>query len=726
MNSTNPPRFIPHGITPTAEQLAIQLARHKVVLVDANAGAAKTTTLALRTGEALARGLAPEQILALAFTPEARDVMRQRLLELGVAPAVAARIAVLTFEDFAARRLALSDSEEVACLSHPRQLKPWVLAAVEQAGLRYAGQVEGLDLRTHNLALSQFLDTQLNLKASMALEADVEFMDHQEAADVLGVPVTDYLLTVEYERIRLAGGAGASFRGPLDASYDLACALAHGSEALQALPQYRLVLCDELHDLNEAAFRILGALLAQPHCYFVGAGDRDQVIHARQGASHEFLARRFEQAYPALVRLPLTWSYRYGPHLALAMAAFKRKRVESPLALHTEIRQLHYGDGEPRAGDAQDCAALVLDALQSWRKQGHALAGCAILIRERHQSVALENALLQAGIPYRTEQMAGYLRRDEILFLRGMIAIALGDLAAVRSAEVRRAIVDAMAIFGEVDLSPREMEMARNDIARDPQLLNDFFSAYIGHERRGGQPPHPARLAARQIIAATVAWLQSVDAAQPAGQVLAGICERMQLVTAARRIFVRPYDASVVARSVAGFVEAAHASRLDLRGFWAWLNASEDGGQRKRGRDAVLIECVASAKGKEYDHVLLPYLEAGEFPSALEDLRAEENLFYVGATRARFRLTLLSPAAAQRRSPFLAAMELPGSSASAAAAMTRNQSTAAPASHHRVYLQVAYQDKAEAKALGAAYDLARRAWYVPEGADPSPFRRWIR
>ena len=39
--------FRPKGIAPTAEQLAIQLERHKHVIVEANAGAAKTTTLAL-------------------------------------------------------------------------------------------------------------------------------------------------------------------------------------------------------------------------------------------------------------------------------------------------------------------------------------------------------------------------------------------------------------------------------------------------------------------------------------------------------------------------------------------------------------------------------------------------------------------------------------------------------------------------------------------------------
>jgi DNA helicase-2/ATP-dependent DNA helicase PcrA len=63
--------------------------------------------------------------------------------------------------------------------------------------------------------------------------------------------------------MRLDGGAGAVFRGPFDATYDLACNLHGGGRLAEQLPDYRLVLCDELHDLNEAAFRILDALIDQ-------------------------------------------------------------------------------------------------------------------------------------------------------------------------------------------------------------------------------------------------------------------------------------------------------------------------------------------------------------------------------------------------------------------------------------------------------------------------------
>nr|WP_315393471.1 ATP-dependent helicase [uncultured Duganella sp.] len=721
-NTPNAPRFTPQGLVPTPEQTAIQLSQHKTVLVDANAGAAKTTTLALRIGEAIARKLPPEQILALTFTPEARDVLRQRLIDVGVPAALVARVAVLTFEDFAARQLDAIDGDNLRLCGDARQLKPHALAAVDRVGQRYAGRLEGLELHTHGIALSQFLDVQLGLKATMALASDVDFLGLEDIAEQLGVPLADYLTTVEYETLRLDGGAGAVFRGPFDATYDLACNLDAGARLAERFPDHRLVLCDELHDLNEASFRILDALIGRPQCFFVGAGDKDQVIHARLGASEEYIKSRFAERYPRLARYPLTYSYRHGPHLAYAMAAFKHKAVESSLPLHTHIGQAHYDS-------AAGCAQLVVAAVRQWKADGHALDGCAILIRDRHQSMAIENALIEADIDYRTPAMAGYLQRDEILFLRGMLAIALRDFAAVKSEQVRGAIVDAMTAFSEMKFSARRLDNFKTQIARDPALLGELFM--IDDERGDGEEigyRDVASLATKKAVIDAIAWLSGVDPATPAAGVLTELCERVTLVATARRIFVRPYDAGVVNKTVAGLLASAAASGQSLAQFWAAMNAREAFVRRKRERKAVLIECVANAKGKEFEHVILPLLEVGEFPHPTQPRRDEENLFYVGATRARARLTLLSPADPARRSGFIADMRLQQSAPAADAAIARNAAkpAVAAAAPGRQYLSASFHEKDEVKALGAQFDIARRAWYVENGRDMSPFARWMK
>ncbi|MYM28487.1 AAA family ATPase [Duganella sp. CY15W] len=722
MNPSNPPRFTPQGLIPTAEQRAIQLAQNKVSLVDANAGAAKTTTLALRIGEALARNMAPGQILALTFTPEAREVLRRRLMEVGIAQATVERIAVLTFEDFSAWMMDLIDDDGVRQCREARALKDYALQAMDRTGERYAGSVDDLELHTHSLALSRFLDVQQTLKATMALETDVEFLRHEEAAELLDVPLTDYLTTIEYETLRLDGGAGAVFRGPFDATYDLACNLYGGARLAEQFPDYRLVLCDELHDLNEAAFRVLESLIDRPQCYFVGAGDKDQVIHAKLGASDEYLNRRFSERFPKLTRYPLTQTYRHGPHLAYAMAELKQKQVESSLPLRTEIQQVHYAS-------AADCAQRTVAAVRQWKADGHDYDDCAILIRDRHQSMAIENALIEADIDYRTPPMAGYLQRDEILFLRGLLAIALKDFGAVKSEQVRTAIVDAMVAFSEMKFAARSMDNFKQQILKSPDLLGELF--LIEDERREGMEASYRDVASegtkRNVIAA-LAWLSTVDPALPAATVLSELCTRVQLAATAKRIFVRAYDAGVITKSIDSLLQSAAASGQSLAEFWKAVNAREAFVRRKRDRKSVLIECAANAKGKEFDHVILPFLQDGEFPHPMQPRREEENLFYVAATRARARLTLLSPAEASQRSSFLAQMRLSKSSAAAEAALERNQRTAAqpmqPAGRH--YLTASFAEKDEVKALGAKFDIARRAWYVETDRDLAPFSRWLK
>lgn len=704
------PRFVPQGLIPTPEQTAIQLAQNRISLVAANAGAAKTTTLALRIGEALARRLPPEQILALTFTPEARDVLRQRLLDVGVSWALASAVRVATFEDFAGDVLEQLEHSVAPRLHHLRDMKPWLLEALRRVSQRYLGKVDYLDIRTHNIALSQAIDAQLALKATMRLDSvDVEYMGVEEAAEILKTPLADYLATVEYETLRsdADSGDGVQFRGPYDATYDLARLLAQAPQAADALPAYRVVVCDELHDLNEAGYRIVSALLARPDCWFVGAGDKDQVIHSKLGASGEFMESRFARDFGNTRQYPLTVTWRHGPHLALAMAEFKSKTVQSGLPLHTEIRQAHYAD-------AAGCGEKIVAAIKAWKKDGYPIDGCTVLLRDRHQAIAVEQALMHAKIGYRTPPMAGYLQRDEILFLRGMMAIALQDLASVKSPDVRMAIVEALAVFGEVAHSHEQLEQAKRDIAKHPQLLDGFYERYLDNGRAAGS-----------AIKTAIDGMAAFGPGSPAHEVLRAVCDTMQLETAARRIFVRPHDAQAVAKSIAGFLATAQASGQSLDDFWQAMNAAEAFATRKREKDVVTIDYAVNAKGREYEHVILPFMENGEFPALLADAREEDNLFYVAATRAKARLTLLSPDKAEQRSPYLARLRLAATAAQAEQAIAHNEAQARSQEPPRHYLSATIHEAQQVKALGAKFDWPRKAWYVEPGMDLEPFKRWL-
>lgn len=246
-------RFNPAVIKQTQEQLDIQSSRARTLLIEANAGAAKTTTLALRIGESLARNVQPSQILALTFTDEAKNVFVRRLREIGIPATIANQVRIETFEAFSSDTLEKLEGYRPEVLSTPNALKPYVLKAIEQVATANEGRSEAVEVATHNLAISQFLTTQLSMKATLSALKDLECLDSVEAADVLNVPHVHFLTYQQYEKIRCGIFDEPVFRGPFDATFDLARRLSDSStETLQQLPSYRVILCDELHDLNEA------------------------------------------------------------------------------------------------------------------------------------------------------------------------------------------------------------------------------------------------------------------------------------------------------------------------------------------------------------------------------------------------------------------------------------------------------------------------------------------
>lgn len=50
---------------------------------------------------------------------------------------------------------------------------------------------------------------------------------------------------------------------------------------------------------------------------------------------------------------------------------------------------------------------------------------------------------------------------------------------------------------------------------------------------------------------------------------------------------------------------------------------------------------------------------------------------------------------------------------------------AMPTDDHKIRLNVPFNEKDQAKALGATWDAAARAWFIPARKDRSKFKRWL-
>jgi DNA helicase-2/ATP-dependent DNA helicase PcrA len=643
--------FNPVGFEPTAEQRAIQCADAHQVVVQANAGAAKTTTLALCVAEALARGTPAARIVALTYTEPAVQALKAALLHVGVPRPAAEAIQLRTVDRFSAESLERFEGKGVAWLATPEALKPQVLKAV--AALREAAAEQpmpALSLAGADASVEGLLADFLWLKGTLALhvQAAGERLTPAVAADI-GLDLTTLHLFRAFEAVRYdPREERAAFRSAGDPTYDLALALqADDPPFLDAHPLQRgfeLVLLDEMHDTNRAMFTVLQHLLAcNPNARFVGVGDAQQVIHKLAGADAAFMRDEFERCIGVPLRPALSASYRAGPALAAAAGRVAGKPFVSRSGWETTVRVLPCEDEADQVWQvAQAVRQARLDAGAGRRPT------VAVLLRQPHLSIALENHFLDhnadGSLDYRTAGFDTYLQRPEILFVRGLLAHATGHFDGFLR-ETRAAVLRALFMFtgSHIDTGHPERD-------QDPRWHAAQVDALAAGEPHGlpafvdNQVLRNARPDARECVLPAVqavrdgsaAWAQCfLDALQP--QALAA------------RVLVRSLDAAQAGANIAAFIATA-ADYQSAASFLDAINSREQrlanlGGARRGQRGAagggrLLLATVEAVKGLEFDEVVMPGLNRGEFAVG-GDTTDNRNLFYVGITRARHRLTLL-------------------------------------------------------------------------------------
>jgi len=625
--------FQPTHITPSDEQLAIQLLRSRLLLVEANAGAAKTTTLALRIAQALQRGAPPASVLALTSTVPAVEALRERLAHIGVPKAVAQQLRIQTFEAFSRALLAGFEGMKTPGLTSLEQVKPYVVRAIE---------------RTQSVPEEPYPDEMMNhampgdlvegllksfdvLKGRMVVEhLDPDERLTPELADALGFGYFTLRVWQRYEFIRKGGHPDhPEYRFDGDGSYDLARLLMTGEIAASddTLGLGLSLLCvDEMHDMNRAAFIVLKAVLAaNPRAAFVGVGDRDQVIHAQTGAEAGFMDAHFKAEIGTPQVLPLTQSRRFSPQLARHLGALARKPYAADESLHTDIHL-------ERCETSRLAAEFVAAQAQAHHQQ-KALASLRVLLRHAAQSVLIEHELLRMGVPYGTVGFAPYLERPETLLVRGLYAHARQDFASFEDAAQRARLLDALLMFSGAKVDSLELRHLDSTAAQRAAVAEaaadlDSTQAFIeAHVLRSADPA-----AGRQLDAGlAVLRRNDFDAFE------ASFLKALDPLKLAARVFVRKEDAAQVADNVTQLHRLAVAEEAGVDGAFRMFSAMDKTRRSLRASERVVLSSIEAAKGLEFDHVLIPHLTRGEFGDGSMESR---NLLYVAMTRVKCRLTM--------------------------------------------------------------------------------------
>ncbi|MFS2099834.1 3'-5' exonuclease [Variovorax sp. Varisp85] len=628
----------------TDEQKDIRACKSDRIIVEANAGAAKTTTAAFTIAGLIERGANPKKILSLSFTEPGVKAFEAAFTRIDLPREIVRQLRVGTVEDFCAKRLERLEGIRVRRDKRPEDIREAVIDAIATARERAEARFPG-EFSLHGeggLAVEGLLEEFGQIKGSMAIQRAGEYfsLTPQSASD-LGFSFTTLSVLREYERERIAfldgEGEQARFRYQGDATYDLARLLISDDPPFswESHPLWvgaEAVVFDEMHDCNWAIFTVLKKLLeVNDGCTFLGVGDRDQVIHARDGADSYFMKDGFGIEISEPKRLPLTLTHRFGESLARPLGSFASKA-------YTANKDRKSAVEVKVANTAEEVLHVVEDAARSRRglDEDSDLQDLAVLLRHPGNAVELEHFLIVKSLPYETVGFRSFLERPEVLFIRMLLAVAV-DLQAKFGTETLLAAKRATWQFVGGTL-PGEGDAVETEQVVDSASEENFRSFVLPRLLRETEHSVSERILGAMALASnnSIADFPKITAALGVNELT-------------RRVFVRSSDVEEVESSIAGLLNVAkrYASINSLLD--ALLQYDHAAKARSQKESRIVLSTIESSKGLEFDHVIVPGVNAGSFDGNSPD---ERNLFYVATSRARNLLTVTH--ATGRASRFLA------------------------------------------------------------------------
>lgn len=612
-------------LIPTDEQLAIIRSANRRVIVEANAGAAKTTTAAMWVKAQLQRGVLPERICVLSFTSPGVDAFIKAFERVGVPKEVVKRLRLSTVDDLCAKLLKVCESTVPKPYKKPEDIKEHVLKAISDARESQSNEddvqfpIEGMG----EFAVESLIKEMTWLKGTMAIESYGEsFSLNQRTADDLNCSYAGLLVFAAYERNRRMERGSPDevikHRYLHDATYDMARYLESDIEPWdwQQHPMkmsLHALAIDEAHDLNRAMFMVIKHLLLQnPEASMLAVGDRDQVIHSQHGSDSAFMGDIFRREIGAFETYPLTLAMRFGGSIATPMEGLANKGYKYKSSQSTDVRL------RESTGVKQTVDELMM---LSTRSASDSDKRTVALLRKPAAAVELEHELLLRGVRYRTSGFQTFVQRPEIAFMRFLLAVAINEKTKMLAQSLETAKSATWAFMGAARFSLYTYE--------DSYQVLQQSSEETVRQYHIDEMIRQSKDAKLFLSAIEIAKSNKVDD-------LPRIVKALNFSRLGYRMYVTKSDVESLESSIDGFVKIAK-NYQSIESFLGALNKI-DHTQSKilSTQDTLTLSSIEAAKGLEFGSVMLVDADDDAFDLSTED----RNLFYVAVTRAKNRLVL--------------------------------------------------------------------------------------
>jgi DNA helicase-2/ATP-dependent DNA helicase PcrA len=576
------------------------------LLVLAGAGSGKTKVLTTRVAYLIEHnGINPKNILAITFTNKAAKEMKERVIKM-LGP-VGYDIQISTFHSFGL----LITKENYKTMGYNQNFT--IIDSDDSLSL-----IKKI-MREHDIDPKQY-----NYKAirNQISGAKNELFSPEEYSRFVQDDFDEKVLMIYriYQQ-RLIANNSLDFDDLLMKPIML---LRTNPDVLKAYQErFQYILVDEYQDTNQAQYQLIKMLGAKYKNVCV-VGDNDQAIYSWRQADYRNILN-FEKDYKDAKTIMLEENYRStATILNAANDVIKHNKDRKDKNLwtdHDKGNNIKYH----RAMDEKDEAYYVTTEIKKLLQKDVNPDSIAILYRTNAQSRNMEEALLQANIPYKVVGSFYFYNRGEIKDLIAYLKLLYNnqdDISLMRVINVPKR-----------GIGIRSITNLQNQAIQDKCSM--FEAIKSGKE-----------LEFKELIKRLEEYKESHSLTELVDYVLEETGIKRELEAE------KSIEADARLENLEEFKSITKSFEdenglVSLEDFLEQISLVSDIEEHKNETNVITLMTIHSAKGLEFDYVFIIGLEEGIFPhknsfESDQDMEEERRLCYVAITRAKLGLYLVN------------------------------------------------------------------------------------
>lgn len=355
------------------------------ILIIAGAGSGKTRVITCRIANMLEHGIPQSQILALTFTNKAAKEMSDRIK--GLTNKKLQNLTISTFHAFGVRVL----RQDIQALGYRENFSIYDetdrYALIKETGRELHFTGDAMDVYKIGGIFSDIKTGRKTWNAENSMYREL-YESYQEGLKVYNSVDFDDLITLPIKLWREHPDILEAYRN-----------------------RYKYIMVDEFQDTSHQQYEMMH-ILADKNVAVVG--DDDQSIYSWRGADYQNILN-FEKDFPEVQEIRLEQNYRStGTILAAANGVIKHNT-------NRKDKELWSGNGEGKPieiympeNEAAE-ADFIADGIQGiCIEEKRKYDDFGVLMRANTQSRAIEEAFLEANIPYVMSGGTSFFERKEI------------------------------------------------------------------------------------------------------------------------------------------------------------------------------------------------------------------------------------------------------------------------------------------------------------------------